>query len=113
MKTADMPQLAPHDAQIFKQFAESVRQHFPDARIWAFGSRVKGTATQESDLDVCVVLSTLSRATDHEIMDVAWHIGFDHEVVISTVTYSTEEFEHGPCSQSSLVHNILTQGVSA
>ena len=106
-------QLAPQDARIFKQFAESVRQQFPDARIWAFGSRMKGTATQESDFDVCVVLPMLNRAIDREIMHVAWQIGFDHDVVISTVTYSTDEFERGPCSQSSLVHNIITQGVSA
>lgn len=108
-----MRQLTSQDARIFKQFAELVRQQFPDARIWAFGSRVKGTATQESDFDMCVVLPALNQAIDREIMYVAWQIGFDHDVVISTVTYSTDEFERGPCSQSSLVHNILTQGIIA
>jgi DNA polymerase sigma len=99
------------DKRILTQFAKLVRQQFPDARIWAFGSRVKGTATQESDLDVCIVLQTLDEAIDRQIRYDAWQVGFDHELVISTVTYSTEQFEHGPCSQSSLVHNILTQGV--
>ena len=113
MKKQGNPRMNRHDKRIFTQFVKLVRQRFPDARIWAFGSRVKGTATEESDLDVCVVLHTLNRTIDHEIMDVAWQVGFEHEVVISTVTYSTEEFEHGPCSQSSLVHNILTQGVYA
>ena len=106
-------QLAPQDARIVKQFTESVRQQFPDARIWAFGSRVNGTATIESDLDVCVVLQTLNEAIDKQIRHWAWQIGFDHDLVISTVTYSSDEFERGPCSQSSLVHNIITQGVSA
>ena len=113
MNTADTRQLTTQDAQIFAQFADSVRQQFPDARIWAFGSRVKGTATVESDLDVCVVVSTLNEAIRKQIRHSAGEIGFDHNVVISTVAYSTEEFERGPCSQSSLVQNILTQGVSA
>ena len=101
------------DRRILTEFAELVRQRFPEARIWAFGSRVKGAATPESDLDVCVVVPTLNSTIDHQIIDAAWEVGFGHEVVISTVTYSTEEFERGPCSQSSLVHTILTQGVRA
>lgn len=31
-------------------FAHQIRRAFPDARIWAFGSRVKGNASWESDL---------------------------------------------------------------
>ena len=113
IKESTKPRMKRRDKRILTQFAALVRQQFPEARIWAFGSRVKGTATKESDLDVCIVLPTLNRVIDHEIMDVAWQVGFDHEVVISTVAYSTDEFEHGPCSQSSLVHNILPQGVRA
>jgi uncharacterized protein len=108
-----LARMTPRDRQIFLQFANLIRQQFPDARIWAFGSRTNGTARQESDLDVCVVLPALNRAIDHQVIDVAWQVGFEHELVISTVTYSTKEFEHGPCSQSSLVHNIVTHGVQA
>ena len=107
------PRTKRRDKRILTEFAALVRRQFPEARIWAFGSRVKGTATAGSDLDVCVVLPTLTRAMDHDLIGVAWQVGFDHEVVIATVTYSTEEFERGPCSQSALVHNILTQGVQA
>jgi uncharacterized protein len=101
------------DEAIFKQFATTVRQQFPDARVWAFGSRVNGTATEGSDLDVCVVLNTLNHSIDHDVMKLAWQIGFDHNLLISPVTYSTEEFERGPCSQSSLVYAILGHGVKA
>jgi predicted nucleotidyltransferase len=101
------------DYQIFSHFASLVRKRFPDARIWAFGSRVKGTATDESDLDVCVVLNTLNEGVVKVIREIAWEVGFEHELLLSTVTYSTEEFERGPCSQSSLVQAILDYGVAA
>ena len=29
-----------------------LRRHIPDAAVWAYGSRVKGTATDKSDLDM-------------------------------------------------------------
>jgi len=62
---------------------------------------------------VCVVLNRLDETVDHTVMDIAWEVGFEQDLLISTVTYSTEEFEHGPCSQSSLVHSILRHGVKA
>jgi predicted nucleotidyltransferase len=31
-----------------------VRQYLPDATVWAYGSRVKGTARNNSDLDLVV-----------------------------------------------------------
>jgi hypothetical protein len=46
-------------------------------------------------------------------MDIAWEVGFENDIVISTVTFSREEFENGPCSASPLVRNILKEGVAA
>ena len=61
-------------------------------------------------LDVCVVLDDES---DSVIMEIAWRIGFENDVIISTVTYSKEEFEDGPCSESGLVQSILGYGIAA
>ncbi|MFH7244094.1 MAG: hypothetical protein ACHWZW_14735 [Spirulina sp.] len=36
------------DHQILKEFSANVRQQFPDAQIWAFGSRARGNAQFES-----------------------------------------------------------------
>ncbi len=105
--------LSRRDKGVFALFSKRVRERFPDARIWAFGSRVKGDATEESDLDVCVVLDRLDDAIDQAIMNIAWEIGFENDVVISTVTYSKQEFDEGPCSESPLVQNILDAGVVA
>jgi DNA polymerase sigma len=57
------------DFQIFSLFASSVRERFSDARIWAFGSRVTGTPTEESDLDVCAVVNTLNDTVDQAVIE--------------------------------------------
>jgi predicted nucleotidyltransferase len=90
-----------------------VRNKFPATKIGAFGSRVSGNATVESDLDVCVVVDKLDDESDSVIMEIARRIGFENDVIISTVTYSKEEFEDGPCSESGLVQNILNYGIAA
>ncbi len=46
-------------------------------------------------------------------MDVAWQIGFEHDVAFSTVTYSRHEFGIGPCSESTLFKNVINARVMA
>ena len=105
--------LSNKDKKLFNQFASMVRDKFLAAKVWAYGSRVRGDATVESDLDVCVVVDKLDDESDSAIIEIAWQIGFENDVIISTVTYSKEEFEDGPCSESGLVQNILGYGVAA
>ena len=94
-------------------FAHQIRQSFPDARIWAFGSRVKGNASWESDLDVCITIKDLTTDSSKQIIDIAWEVGFQRDVIISPLILSKEQFESGPLSESSIVKTILREGVAA
>lgn len=105
--------MANRDRQILDLFAARVRERFPDADIWAFGSRARGDATWESDLDVCVVVDHLTSEDPYTLWNIAWEIGFEQDMLISAVPFSKDEFEHGPCSESPLVLNILREGIPA
>jgi predicted nucleotidyltransferase len=101
------------DQRILKELASRIRERFPDARVWAYGSRARGTAAWDSDFDVCIVLPQVDREIDRWIRDMAWEVGFENNRVITTVVMDQEEFEHGPMSESTLVGNILQEGVAA
>ena len=101
------------DRKILKLFSRRVREQFPHARIWAFGSRARGTASWDSDFDTCIVVEHADKTVEKCIRDIAWGIGFENEVVITTVILDANQFEHGPMSESTLVQNILREGISA
>ena len=101
------------DRQIFMEFADRVRSRYSSARLWAFGSRARGLAQQDSDLDVCVVLERLDASIRETISDMAWEVGFEHDVLITTVVFANDMFDHGPASASPLVRTILEEGVAA
>lgn len=101
------------DRTILNEFKIRVHERFPEARIWAFGSRVRGNATWDSDLDVFIVLGEVNQETDRRIRDIAWEIGFENDRVITTILIDKEQFEHGPMSESTLVANVLREGLSA
>lgn len=101
------------DRIILKQFAKRMRENYPEAQIWAFGSRTRDDATRESDLDVCVVLKSIDFKKRREISHIAWDIGFENDLIISTIVFSEEMFKSGPFSASTLVKSIVEEGVAA
>lgn len=105
--------MSEQDRRILDQFTSLVRERFPDARIWAFGSRARGNATWESDFDICIVLGQVDQETDRWIRDIAWEVGFENECVITTVVFDFDQFENGPMSESTLVANVLQEGVAS
>jgi len=96
--------------KLAQEFSRRVRAIFPDASIWVFGSRARGEATPESDLDCLIVLSNLTSQAYSAIRNIAWELGFESGVVITTVILEREEFESDPMSQSTLVANVLEEG---
>jgi predicted nucleotidyltransferase len=105
--------MSKEDRKILNQFSARVHERFSDARVWAFGSRARGDATWDSDFDVFVVLSEVDQKAERLIRDIAWEVGFENERVITTVLIDKEQFENGPMSESTIVDNILREGISA
>jgi predicted nucleotidyltransferase len=105
--------MSKEDRKILNQFSARVHERFSDARVWAFGSRARGDATWDSDFDVFVVLSKVNQKAERWIRDIAWEVGFENERVITTVLIDKEQFESGPMSESTIVANILREGISA
>lgn len=99
--------------KILREFADKVRNMYPNARIWAFGSFVRGTAKAESDLDLCVVLPQMHPDDRLIISDIAWEVGFGHDLHLSTVVLSAQDFEQGPISVSPLLDAVRNEGVAA
>jgi predicted nucleotidyltransferase len=99
--------------EALNKFAAKVRSKYPGAKIRAFGSYVRGTATEESDLDVCVVLKKSGPEDRLAISDIAWDVGFDSGILVSTIVISEDAYENGPISASPLVKTIRSEGVPA
>ncbi len=100
------------DRMIVEIFATRVRERFPEARVWAFGSRACGVGGWDSDFDICVVLNQLDAAADQTLSAIAREVGFAHDRVITVVPFLLDQFERGPFSESALVETIRGEGVA-
>jgi len=90
-------------------FSDKVRRIYPDARILMFGSCARGTASADSDLDLCVVLPHVQPDDRFAISDIAWEISLEHNRHLSTVVVPAEDFERGPVSASPFLDAVLCE----
>ena len=65
------------DFKAIEKLKHLVAQKVTVHEIKVFGSRARGDATQESDLDVLIVVDYLDHAwVEKYISDCAWEVGF-------------------------------------
>jgi hypothetical protein len=63
-------------------------------------------------MDVFIEVETLSQQVKKQIRNIAWEIGLNSETVISPLIFSKEEIESSPIRSSSIVQNILQEGIA-
>lgn len=97
---------------ILNQFVDKVRLQIPNAQIWAFGSRVRGDARPDSDLDICVVAEDMTAERRDVVSYAAWEVGFENDLIINTLEYSCEQFERSPRVSSPLFRTIHQEGLA-
>ena len=76
-----------------------------------FGSRARGDAAPDSDMDILVIIDKPTEDIEEYISSCAWEAGFEHGMVIVPVVYSKKEWESGPDRVSLLAHAIEMEGV--
>jgi predicted nucleotidyltransferase len=108
-----VPVISTADRAILQQVKERLAVHYPGVRVLAYGSRARGDGQPDSDLDLCVVLETACPEAEVRARQIAWEVGFDHDVVISTAFVARDEIEEGPLRASPFVANVLREGVLA
>lgn len=78
--------------------------------IRVFGSRARGDATEESDLDVFIVVDHLDHSVEKYISDCAWEAGFPEDIIIMPITISLNTLKNSPLRESVFIKNVYREG---
>ena len=95
------------------EFAEKLRQRFGCRflSIVLFGSRARGDAVPDSDMDVLVVLSDASPAMRKVVRYLAVEVWLKYGIYISTRVWSNDHWRKVEEMQTLLYQNICRDGI--
>lgn len=100
------------DQQIAQQFHTRLKTIMPVLDVRIFGSRSRGDAHEDSDLDVFIKVVSLDRALRERIHDLAWEVGFEHDRTISTFVVTEAQIQDGAMGASPVLANIMAEGIA-
>jgi len=99
------------DREIARELRGRLAQRVKIEDFRVFGSRARGDATPDSDLDIYLVVTELTPALRHWIDEIAWEVGFARDRVISTLVTTRRGLEQGPFGAQPIVQAIEREGI--
>lgn len=99
------------DRQVTLEFKSRLEEITTVLDVRVFGSRARGEAAPDSDLDVFIEVASLTPALRRRIDEIAWEVGFERDYVISPIVVSRQELQEGPMGASPLILEIEREGV--
>ena len=97
---------------VLSTFKRLVAQRVGLRQMILFGSRARGDADAESDMDVLVIVDDGTTASGRDLVsECAWQAGFDHGIVVVPITFTQTEWEDGLDRHAALGRAIAADGI--
>lgn len=102
----------PSELKIIDVFKALLNKKIREPHLIAFGSRARGDAEPDSDLDVLLIVNELTPEIEDYISECAWEAGFNYGIILVPVVFTRNEWENGPERYSLLAEAIKSEGVN-
>jgi hypothetical protein len=101
----------PIEKNVLETFTTLMGEKIVVHHVVLFGSRARGDADVDADMDVLVIVDDSTDQTEDFISQCAWEAGFENDIVLVPIVFSRNDWENGPERYSLLAEAIKSEGV--
>ena len=105
------PLLMENEQIAIKSLREELSKRFNLIDLRLFGSKARGEATSESDIDVMIEVEEVGFETRSQIYDIVFEINLENETFLSPTIFNKREIEKGIMSESPIYKIIQEEGI--
>jgi predicted nucleotidyltransferase len=107
----EKPVLNENEKLALGKLKEILIEQFSLVDFRVFGSKARGEALPESDIDLMIEIEDYSPIVESAIDDIVFKINLEHDCFISVIMYGRKELEEGPLGESPLYRVIEREGI--
>jgi uncharacterized protein len=108
MKTSG---LSENERAALAKLKKTLEERFNLIDFRVFGSKARGEAVPESDVDVMIEIEEYNPLTESAIDELVFKINLEYDCFISVVIFGRRELEEGPLGESPLFRVIEREGI--
>jgi predicted nucleotidyltransferase len=105
--------LTQREKNIINEFKSKVAEAYPDEviNIIVFGSKARGDASEESDIDILVVSMSDDWQMADRIRDIGYYLELENNLVLSIQVVSQGHIGHLKRIHSQFIRNVEREGI--
>jgi predicted nucleotidyltransferase len=108
-----MNNLTEKENQAIKELVAGLKKVYGDnlSRVILYGSKARGEATEDSDIDILVVLKDIKNQSVEKmkIRQISWEICYKYDLLLSVIVRSEQDYLR---KDTPLLMNVEKEGIS-
>ncbi|MEW5820780.1 MAG: nucleotidyltransferase domain-containing protein [Cyanobacteriota bacterium] len=92
-------------SEIIKELNKLINESYGDFKgSYLYGSRAKGNAKEDSDLDVVALFDNINKEKDFELSGIVCDLMYKYDIFIDLQVYTLEKLEKNPIYYNEVVN---------